>query len=155
MEYAEFIFYSIGQLYHDKCTAIPNEKGIYVIIVPDSFMVEFSNQTTAISEFNGQTLLYPKAELISKFDRTDKKVLYIGKAGGAKNRLKQRIRQYIKYGYKESNNHRGGRAIWQISNNKHLLIGYLICDAPEAKEQQLLVEYYKKYQTYPVANWVG
>lgn len=59
-----------------------------------------------------------------------------------------------RYGYKEAENHRGGRAIWQIENSEELLLGYRSCENPEAKEREMLKEYYEKYGTFPVANWV-
>lgn len=79
--------------------------------------------------------------------------MYIGKAGGDVNRLKQRIRQLIRYGYGKVQNHRGGRAIWQIANNRHLLIRYIECNNPEITETKLLVKYQEKYGVLPVANW--
>lgn len=55
--------YTIEQLYNDGCAEIPNEKGIYLVIVPESFNVEFLNQTTDINEFDGKGLLYPICDL--------------------------------------------------------------------------------------------
>lgn len=89
-----------------------------------------------------------------KFNKANQKVLYIGKAGGERNRLRQRIKQYVRYGYHEVKNHRGGRAIWQVNNNKQLLLGYFLCDNPKIKERELLLEFHNKSGTYPVANWV-
>ena len=79
--------------------------------------------------------------------------MYIGKAGGAMNKLHNRIMQYVKHGYGEAKNHRGGRAIWQIDDNKNLLLGYYVCENPEAEEHRLLVEYFNKYGKLPLANW--
>jgi hypothetical protein len=50
-------------------------------------------------------------------------------------------------------NHRGGRAIWQIENNKDLLIGYFLCNSPESKEKELLKIYKGQYGVLPLANW--
>lgn len=80
--------------------------------------------------------------------------MYIGKAGGERNKLRQRVRQYIRYDFGEVENHRGGRAIWQIDNSKELLLGYCACENSEAKERELLEQYYKKYKTLPVVNWI-
>ena len=49
--------------------------------------------------------------------------------------------------------HRGGRAIWQLKNNKKLLIEIEPCEKPREKERQFLIEYYEKYNSYPYANW--
>lgn len=154
LNFEEFTYQTIEALYNDNCSMIPSEKGIYIVIVHDTFNVEFSDQTTAITEFGGKSLLYPIDNLKLKFDKTDEKILYIGKAGGERNKLRQRIRQYIRYGYKEVQNHRGGRAIWQIYNNRQLLLGYSACENPETKERELLAWFNEKYDTFPVANWV-
>jgi hypothetical protein len=150
----QFTYQTIEALYNNGCSLIPNEKGVYMLVVPDTFNVEFSDQTTAITEFDGKSLLYQISSLKIKFEKTDKKILYIGKAGGERNRLRQRIRQYIRYGYKEVKNHRGGRAVWQINNCKLLLLGYCPFENPEDKERELLENYFERYGTLPVANWI-
>lgn len=133
--------------------SIPNEKGIYIVMVPKSFNVRFLESTTAIDVFHGRCLLYPACVLETKYNHTDKRILYVGKAGGEKNKLRQRIKQYVNYGYGEASNHRGGRAIWQIENNQRLLIGFHICEDPREKEKRLLSDYFNLYGTFPVANW--
>ncbi|MCX7749212.1 MAG: hypothetical protein N2645_20305 [Clostridia bacterium] len=154
MNFDEFTYQTIEALYNDGCSEIPNKKGIYIVIAPDTFCVKFTDQTTAINCFRVSNLLYPVENLKTKFEKTDKRTLYIGKAGGVRNKLRQRIRQYIRYGFKEAENHRGGRAIWQIENCKQLLLGYRSCENPEAKERELLAWFNEKYGTFPVANWV-
>lgn len=52
----------------------------------------------------------------------------------------------------EANNHRGGRAIWQIENSNDLLVGYLICNNPEEKEKELLIGYLNQFGVLPVGN---
>lgn len=146
-------FYSIEELYKKGFQDIPDKKGIYIIIKPGNIDIIFSVDTTAIKEYKGKNLLYDLKELKDKYGNSDKKILYIGKAGGEINKLRGRIRQLIKYGYREADNHRGGRAIWQIENNKELLIGYSVCDNPREKEKELLQEYFKKNRTLPLANW--
>ncbi|WP_368293734.1 hypothetical protein [Dehalobacter sp. TBBPA1] len=149
-----FTYSTIEQFYNSRCAIIPNEIGVYIVVAPESFIVEFINQTTAINEYHEKNLLYPAEDLKMKFSETDHKILYIGKAGGEINRLRQRIKQYVRYGYHEVENHRGGRAIWQIKNNRKLLLGYFVCNNPETIERELLSEYYNKNGTYPVANWI-
>lgn len=46
-------------------------------------------------------------------------ILYIGKANGEKG-LFQRLRQYMRYGFDAGNNHRGGRAIFQVEGYETL-----------------------------------
>lgn len=115
--------------------------------------IKFSMDTTAIKEYSNKSMIYDMGLLNDKFDKSDNEILYIGKAGGKKNKLKQRIRQYVRYGYGEVNNHRGGRAIWQIADSKSLLLGFIECDNPEKIEKELLEEYESKYKVLPIANW--
>lgn len=81
------------------------------------------------------------------------KKYYILEKLEVKNKLKQRIMQYVRYWYGEINNHRVGRAIWQIVNNKNLLLGFIECYNPEKIEKELLERYESKYKVLPVANW--
>lgn len=146
-------FHSVEQLHDEEFLCIPNEKGIYIVMKPKGMDIEFTANTTAINTHNGRNLLYDPDMLSTKYEQSDKEVLYIGKAGGDVNRLKQRVRQLIRYGYGEVQNHRGGRAIWQINDNKRLLIGYKECTDPETAERELLEWYLNKYGVLPVANW--
>lgn len=145
-------FRSLEDLHDGGFTWIPNEKGIYIVIKPKNIDGIFSLNTTAIAEYKGKSMLYSIDELLSKFEQSDKEILYIGKAGGNANKLKQRIEQFVKYGYGLVDNHRGGRAIWQMENNKKLLLGFVECNNPEKKEKELLSEYCQNYGVLPVAN---
>lgn len=145
--------YSIRQLYEEGFKSIPKTIGIYMVVKPKDKPITFSANTTAIIEYDGCNLLYNADSLQTKFENSDKEILYVGKAGGRNNRLRQRIKQFVKYGYKEVNNHRGGRAIWQIESNEDLFIRYLECDNPEEKEKEILLAYINKYGILPVANW--
>lgn len=147
-----FHFQTIEELYSEGYANVPNENGIYVILVPDNFQIVFTESTTAILEFRKRCMVYSASELQLKFEKSDKNILYIGKAEGTQNKLRQRIRQFVKYGYREADNHRGGRAIWQIENNKKLLLGYQECQNARAVESDELMLYYSKYGTFPVAN---
>jgi hypothetical protein len=152
-----FNFQTFEDLKNGGLANIPNEEGIYVVMAPDDFEITFSDGTSAITSYNGKNMLYTGQTLREKFERSDQRILYIGQASGEDNKLKDRIEQLIKYGYNQSgfnaNNHRGGRAIWQINNNRKLQLGYLAIDCAQSKEKMWLVKYKKTYSTYPVANW--
>jgi len=146
-------FYSLEQLYNMEFSNIPKKKGIYIVKKSKEMNIEFSLETTAIKEYGNRSMIYDPDVLQSKFEKSDEEILYIGKAGGENNKLKQRIRQYVRYGYGEVNNHRGGRAIWQIVKNKTLLLGFIECYNAEKIEKELLEKYETKYKVLPVANW--
>jgi hypothetical protein len=141
------------QLYVNGYAGVPSECGVYVVRVPDNFEVEILDTTTAITEYGGRNLLYNAAILREKYARViEQDILYYGKAnriGG----LRPRVKEFTMYGYRDANNHRGGRAIWQIRNNKHLLIEFIPCENAEAEEQRLLNEYRLRNNTFPLANW--
>ena len=79
-------------------------------------------------------------------------ILYIGKANGEKG-LFQRLRQYMRYGFDAGNNHRGGRAIFQVEGYENLICRWCVCENCEDKERLLLENFKRKYGTYPIANW--
>jgi len=142
---------SVESLYNNNGADVPQKSGLYFVVVPEGFAVEFTDDTTAIHEYKGQTMLYPSALLEKGFRQTDRKVLYIGKASGERNALRQRILQLVRYAYGEVENHRGGRALWQIRDNKNLLVGYIPCDDATTAEQSVLNEYRKQYRVLPLA----
>lgn len=146
---------TIGSLRDNGFAELPTEKGIYIIKRPDDFEVKFSKDTIAISQYRGRSLLYDIKTLEDKYTNVQNKdILYIGKAGG-KGGLKKRLLQYIKSGYKKYNNHRGGRAIWQIEKCDELIVDFYCCDNCEEEEKRLLKEYKEHNKTYPLANWRG
>lgn len=151
----EFVgFSSFTELHDNRCRDIPEENGVYTVVVPQGFNIIFTANSTAILEYRSRNLLYREDLLEKKYSNViNKNVLYYGKAN-RRGGLKDRIREFVKYGYKEATNHRGGRAIWQIENNKKLIIGYCPCDDPDTKERQLLLEYINaNNQILPLANW--
>jgi len=151
------------QLDNNSLSSIPNKNGYYIVYSPEGFEIKFNSQTDAVKSYvkRGEIidLVYPLEILNSKLeavqsikDKEYRDILYIGKAEGG-NGLRQRIKQFVGYGYKTSNNHRGGRAIWQIENNKSLLLDYFVCENAEARERDFLNAFKQKYNTYPLANW--
>ena len=131
---------------------IPTDGGIYKIILPENFEFILKPTTDAV---DGKAPISVD-ELWNKWNKIgnhDDRIVYIGKA---KN-LRQRLRQYTRHGYGKAKNHTGGRAIWQLENNKELLIQIEPCSAnidPEYIESLLLDEYYITHNnTLPFANF--
>lgn len=144
----------------DSTLDIPNEEGYYMIYTPSDFIIRIREDTDAIDTYQGRSLLYPisilekKLSDISLIKDDDKYLFYIGKADKSNGRgLKKRISEFVNYGYGACNNHRGGRAIWQIANNKELLLDYIVCQNAAQTESFLLMTYREKHNTYPFANW--
>lgn len=139
---------SINQLYENKSKSIPACHGQYMVLLPEHMTCIIKGTTDAITEYKHKSMLYDKENLIKKFEKTDKRILYIGET----NNLHRRVNQLVKYAYGEVKNHRGGCALWQISNNKELLVSYQVGNEPIKK--QLLLEYKEKYGVLPLANRV-
>lgn len=140
--------WTLQSLHDTACAEIPEQRGIYFIHVPQGMEIRF--QSTAI---NHHAPFYDTTVLREKYHNCgNQTVLYIGKASGKKG-LRQRIRQYMKYGWNEAVNHKGGRAIWQVEHAERLLLTFEVCPNADAREHQLLKEFRQKYRTLPLANW--
>lgn len=141
-------FWTLQTLHDTACADIPDLPGIYVIQVPQGMEIRF--RFTAANHY---APFYDAADLHKKYhDCGNKTVLYIGKASGKKG-LRQRIQQYMKYGWNEAVNHKGGRAIWQVEHAERLLLTFEVCPDADAREHHLLKEFRQKYHTLPLANW--
>lgn len=141
---------TLETLYRFNCEGVPDTPGIYRILAPEEMNIRFEN-----SSANKSAPLYPVEILEEKYRAChEKRLLYIGKANGERG-LRQRIRQYMKYGWNEVANHKGGRAIWQIGDADLLLLEYEPCEDCEIREHELLKEFQERNGTYPVANWRG
>ena len=58
----------------------------------------------------------------------------------------------MRYGFDAGNNHRGGRAIFQVEGYENLICRWCVCENCEDKERLLLENFKRKYGTYPIAN---
>lgn len=142
---------TLSELIGNNCQSIPDVPGVYWVLVPEGMTISFTEKV-----FNKHASLYPTERLLTKYKKcTEREVLYIGKAEGVGG-LRQRLKQYMKYGQGKGCIHKGGRAIWQVENAGLLLLAYEICENAESREKQLLQEYkMRNNNTYPLANWRG
>ena len=141
---------TLETLHQFACQCIPDAPGVYWVLAPEGIPIQFSS--TAL---NHAAPLYPVDTLTQKYaECQDKQILYIGKADGKKG-LRQRLQQYMRYGWNEAVNHKGGRAIWQIQDFGMLMLTYEPCSSSAAREHQLLHDYRTINGCYPLANWRG
>lgn len=140
--------WDLQTLYDTMCAEIPDQSGIYVVFAPREMEIHFRSTID-----NTHALFYKVDILRKKFETCkNKTILYIGKASG-KRGLRQRLRQYMMYGWNQASNHKGGRAIWQIENVEKLLLTYEICEEADEREHQLLKAFQSENGTLPLANW--
>ena len=141
---------TLQTLYSCGCDCIPEGSGVYRVLRPEGMPIRFTEHT-----YNHSAKLYPVEVLPHKYeDCKDQETLYIGKADG-KSGLRQRLKQYMNYGWDKATNHKGGRAIWQIEGAEFLLLTFEECEDARVREKQLLADYKAKNGSYPLANWRG
>ena len=141
---------TLQTLYRSECENIPETSGVYWVLRPVGMPIRFTEQI-----YNRSASLYSAEMLSSKYlNCENQEVLYIGKADGKKG-LRQRLKQYMNYGWNNATNHKGGRAIWQIEDAGLLLLAYEECEDGRIREKQLLADYKAKNGSYPIANWRG
>ena len=128
-----------------KYDYIPKKSGVYRVLNMDNIPIEF----LSCSANPKDTSSYPTAMLQAKYDMTkSSRLLYVGKGIN----LHKRIKQYIEYGLNLVDNHKGGRAIFQIKDYKNLYIEILLCDRCECVEKNMLIGYKDHYKELHVAN---
>lgn len=141
---------TLQTLYSFECNCVPEVPGVYRILRPEGMPIRFTERA-----YNPSAKLYSAEQLSRKYSACiDQEILYIGKADGKKG-LRQRLKQYMNYGWGHATNHKGGRAIWQIEDTGLLLLAFEECKDARAREKQLLADYKTKNGSYPLANWRG
>jgi len=152
-------FRSTADLY--ECSNyVPEERGVYMAIYPDSNQPEFMVKGTG-GFFRKDPNV--KIDYLNKRWVNGSVVLNIGQAGGIRNgkwsdaTLRERITAYVKFGNNHDNiGHYGGRLIWQLKNNSKLLICWKtipnkIAD-PRKVEKDLIIEFETIFGKRPFAN---
>lgn len=98
---------------------LPDVPGVYMVFTPEGFLPDFLCKNIA-RPFRKKKSASICCELLrDKHWVSDSRVIYIGKAGGGnKSTLRSRIKQFIDSadGGHASNQHWGGRFIWQLGN---------------------------------------
>ncbi len=150
--------WTFEQIYEGALNKIEeaNYPGIYKVYIPDGFIVEFKSETDAIGDKNNIKAIHLLERRMNLINRVNKgegnNILYIGKTNET---LKKRVYCMTRYGYGEVKNHRGGYPIWQIKDNKRLLVELVPSNLngnPSDMETELLDSYIDLYGTEPIAN---
>ena len=151
-------FISIKSLKDTNCKDVPEERGVYVVIFPLTYVNSteelFSEKGTGghFKNINPNVLI---SELKAKWI-PNCQVIYIGQAGGKNpsRTLRKRLNQYMKFGCRKPVSHWGGRFIWQIKNVDDCLIGWkkLPNENPYVVESKMIDDFCKVYNKRPFAN---
>lgn len=145
----------IRELQYTRCRDLPARQGVYVIVrdrpTPPSFL-----PISVGGFFKGKNPTVSLADLEGKWV-TGTPVVYIGKAGGdtSSATLKKRLWQYMQFGQGKDIGHWGGRYIWQIEDNKDLIVMWKATDRDaESVESELLDAFIARFGRLPFANLV-
>lgn len=139
------------------CSAVPRVPGIYLIVRRSAHPVRFSkvsrggwfkqrNPTLSVTTLKQQWL-------------TRAKILYVGKAGGSRQRatLRSRVRSYMRFGLGQACAHWGGRCIWQLADAEDLVVYWKPTPRQEPRqlEKSVLKAFVQRYGQRPFANLTG
>ncbi len=140
--------FSVQELYECSCSQIPSHSGIYIVKRKSQDIPIFLEEGTG-GFFKDKNPNVPFKILEDNWVQNTE-VLYIGKA---KN-LKERIRQYVKFGYGFKIGHQGGRYIWQLKDSQELMIYWNVLKDknPREEEKKSLISFVKHYGKLPFAN---
>ena len=129
---------------------LPDSPGIYAVCLEGWEVLRFTDDpglACHASPVSGCTLR-DKRNLILNAGPTD--ILYIGRA----NDLRKRVRQLVRFGAGQADNHRGGEWLWQLDGIYRAQLWMWRCDddAPEQLERRLLDAFKADHGDWPFAN---
>ena len=148
-------FKSIFELWKDH-SAIPNEKGVYLIINPKCKLKKFLDK--GVGGCFKQKDPNVSVDVLSNNWVENSFVVYIGQAGGngSAATLRKRLKQYLDFGKGKPVGHYGGRLIWQIKHHPELLIAWKVLknEDPKIIERKLINDFVNDYGKMPFANLI-
>lgn len=146
-------FKKMSELFSDS-SAIPNVKGVYLILNPNFEQSEYLQIGTG-GHFKGKNPNVSLEQLKNNWV-DNSLVVYIGKAGGESSAatLYKRLKQYISFGQGKKVGHWGGRLIWQLKNSNDLIVCWkpLPNEDPRTIESLLIKSYVSEFEKRPFAN---
>ena len=138
-------------------TDIPSCPGIYAVYLPDTALLSFTTHAGRAKHAVPAALgrLCAKRDSIAAAGPTD--ILYIGKAGGQRRALRERIAELVRFGVGKARNHKGGEWLWQVERIAEARILTLCCTRGEAEriECELLAQFRRDHGEWPIANRNG
>lgn len=131
---------------------VPTERGVYFIYCDDDYIYNYLPITEGRKSYKGKSTTQPVDKLKAIGDKqkmSGSNILYIGKADN----LRDRLRQYMNWGYDISDSpHSGGKRLWQLVDNKRFHISYILTEEPNKVESILIDTHIIEYHCKPFAN---
>lgn len=136
-------------------SVIPDRPGVYIVLREKTQRPAFL-ATNPAGHFKGRDPTVSVAELEAAWP-TGAHCVYIGKAdigSNADRHLRQRIKEFRRYGDGHPVGHQGGRRIWQLSDADEYVIAWMVTtdDDPKDVEGDLLREFVATYGRRPIGN---
>lgn len=148
-------FFTIGQVHRESALGVPDARGVYVVLVRGDAPHELRPRSSA-PVWRGMDPAEPLEVLTPRWvDGASQ--LYVGAAAGpgVRNRLRQRIKRFLRFGHGKVVGHWAGRAIWQLREASRLVIAWRPCsddDDPRVLAQGLIGSFERAYGKPPFAN---
>lgn len=144
--------YTFEELRLGALKSIPRCSGIYKVYIPHNFIVKFRSDSDAPytkNQLKDVDVLQKKWTKICENPGYEDGLVYIGKSTN----LRRRLSEFVRTGYGEAINHYGGSSIFQLENNKQLLIKIFECENCEDREANEIDFYMNFRKVLPLANW--
>ena len=137
--------YIISELIEKGCNTISENSGLYWVIVPEHFDYALKmevNYPKFFPKYKNKTIALETLESrLTKYKSGETDILYIGQAQNLKSRIEQLVYfEYQNYSNKKTLPHYGGRAIWQLINNRDLIIRCSTYDGDLDEMETVLID---------------
>ncbi len=135
---------AVGTLWETRCSDLPADFGIYLIIRPIDGMPNFLPESTG-GAFKGKSPTCTPEFLLANWVE-GAHVVYIGKAAGQQG-LKRRIYDLIAFGFGRPVGHWGGRLLWHLPEREGLLVRWRTypAEAADGAETAAIAGFKAKY----------
>jgi hypothetical protein len=124
---------TIHELRRTRCSGIPNNPGIYLIVRTSDCRPRFLAKSAG-GWFKGKDPSYPRKLVLANWVESAH-VLYVGMTAARKG-LKGRLRCFFDFGFGKRVGHRGGRVLWHLRDSGDLLVRWRTCPAVEADQAE-------------------
>lgn len=139
---------TVAGLYLSRCAEIPRVPGIYRVVVPHGLKPTFLQRGSA-GRFQDRDPNVPIDVLEARWWVPETGEIYVGRA---RQSLRRRVWQMLRFGRGHAAPHWGGRLIWQLAETDDLIVAWRAVDDPVAEERRILSDLRARYGRLPFAN---
>ncbi len=148
-------FFTIGQVHRESAMGVPDERGVYLVLVRGDAPHEIRARSSA-PVWRGQDPA-ESVEALTERWVADAVLLYAASANGpgVRHRLRQRLKRFLRFGHGKVVGHWSGRAIWQLREASRLVLAWRVCapeEDPRAITRELLESFEHAHGRLPFAN---